>query len=69
MKVVNRLLSAGDVVVSSIFERRPPEYESHAPVAPYNAPYDRPATLSLLGDVGGRLILDAGCGPGPKAYR
>lgn len=39
-------------------------YEQHAEVAPYNALYDRPATLALLGDVGGKRVLDAGCGPG-----
>jgi SAM-dependent methyltransferase len=40
------------------------EYEEHAAVAPYNALYDRPATLALLGDVAGRRVLDAACGPG-----
>ncbi len=30
----------------------------------YNAYYDRPTVLSLLGDVRGLDILDAGCGPG-----
>lgn len=30
----------------------------------YNASYERPATLSLLPDVKGLRILDAGCGPG-----
>jgi SAM-dependent methyltransferase len=30
----------------------------------YNAHYDRPAVLGLLGDVGGKRVLDAGCGPG-----
>lgn len=40
------------------------EYEAHAAVAPYNALYDRPATLDLLGDVSGRKVLDAACGPG-----
>jgi SAM-dependent methyltransferase len=29
-----------------------------------NAHYERPATLSLLPPVGGKRILDAGCGPG-----
>jgi SAM-dependent methyltransferase len=40
------------------------EYEDHAATAPYNALYDRPATLGLLGDVAGRCVLDAACGPG-----
>ncbi len=31
---------------------------------PHNAYYERPATLSLLPDVNGRRVLDAGCGPG-----
>jgi SAM-dependent methyltransferase len=30
----------------------------------WNALYERPATLSLLPDVAGLVVLDAGCGPG-----
>jgi SAM-dependent methyltransferase len=33
----------------------------------FNALYERPAMLSLLGDVGGRRVLDAGCGAGALA--
>ncbi len=39
-------------------------YETHAARSPHNALYDRPAVLALLGDVRGRRVLDAGCGPG-----
>lgn len=31
----------------------------------FNAYYERPATISLLGDVAGRRVLDVGCGAGP----
>jgi 2-polyprenyl-3-methyl-5-hydroxy-6-metoxy-1,4-benzoquinol methylase len=31
---------------------------------PWNALYERPTTLALLPDVGGKDVLDAGCGPG-----
>lgn len=40
------------------------EYFEHASDGFYNAHYDRPACLSLLGDVSGRVVLDAACGPG-----
>lgn len=32
---------------------------------PFNAYYERPATISLLGDVRGRRVLELGCGAGP----
>lgn len=40
------------------------EYEEHAALAPYNALYDRPATLRLLGLLEDKRVLDAACGPG-----
>jgi ubiquinone/menaquinone biosynthesis C-methylase UbiE len=40
------------------------EYFEHASEGFYNAHYDRPACLSLLGDVTGRVVLDVACGPG-----
>lgn len=32
--------------------------------SPYNAYYERPATIALLGEVAGRRVLEVGCGPG-----
>jgi SAM-dependent methyltransferase len=40
------------------------EFLDHARDNLHNAHYDRPACLALLGDVAGRTVLDAACGPG-----
>lgn len=50
---------------------REPQYDkfadaflAHAADGFFNAHYDRPACLDLLGDVRGKRVLDAACGPG-----
>src|ERR1700691_3037795 len=43
------------------------EYRTHAKDGLYHACYDRPACLDLLGDVTGKTVLDAACGPGRYA--
>lgn len=40
------------------------EFLDHARSGLFNAHYDRPACLGLLGDVAGLTVLDAACGPG-----
>jgi 2-polyprenyl-3-methyl-5-hydroxy-6-metoxy-1,4-benzoquinol methylase len=40
------------------------EFPDHAEAGFANAHYDRPACLDLLGDVGGKHVFDAACGPG-----
>jgi SAM-dependent methyltransferase len=40
------------------------EYLDHAAYGFFNAFYDRPACLDLLGDVSGARVLDVACGPG-----
>lgn len=40
------------------------EFLEHAADGVFNALYDRPACLELLGDVAGLDVLDAACGPG-----
>ncbi len=39
-------------------------YAASIDTKPHNAYYEMPATLSLLPDVRGKRVLDAGCGPG-----
>jgi len=39
-------------------------FDLHAATGAYNAHYDRPALLGLLGEVQGLRVLDVGCGPG-----
>ena len=43
------------------------EYDKGNEVSSYNAYYERPATLDLVGDVSGLRVLDAGCGAGVLA--
>ena len=43
------------------------EYAARIDTKPHNAYYERPAMLSLLPDVHGMRVLDAGCGPGVYA--
>jgi len=47
-----------------VFDEFAEEYERHAVESAYNAWYDRPAVLELMGEVAGQRVLDAGCGPG-----
>ncbi|WP_218004834.1 class I SAM-dependent methyltransferase [Actinomadura macra] len=47
-----------------MYERFAHEYAAHAENSAYNAFYDRPAVLGLAGDVAGRTVFDAACGPG-----
>lgn len=46
------------------YEQFADRYAAMVETKPHNAYYERPATLSLLPDVRGLQVLDAGCGPG-----
>jgi SAM-dependent methyltransferase len=53
-----------NAAVENEYDAMAESYEEHASESPYNAYYDRPAMLELVGDIAGRRVLDAGCGPG-----
>jgi SAM-dependent methyltransferase len=46
------------------YEKLAEAYAAAIDTKPHNAYYERPATLSLLPEVKGKRVLDAGCGPG-----
>lgn len=49
------------------YEELAESYAALVDTKPHNALYERPATLSLLPEVRGKRVLDAGCGPGVYA--
>ena len=54
-------------VAQEAYDILPEAYAAVVDTKPHNTDYERPATLSLLPDVKGKRVLDAGCGPGVYA--
>lgn len=50
------------------YEQFASRYAKYAKTKPHNAYYERPATGSLLPEVRGMDVLDAGCGPGFRTH-
>jgi SAM-dependent methyltransferase len=57
----------GGPIALDAYEALAEAYAARVDTKPHNAYYERPATLSLLPDVAGKRVLDAGCGPGVYA--
>jgi SAM-dependent methyltransferase len=55
---------AGTPIALEAYEQLAEAYAAHIDTKPHNAYCERPATLSLLPDVRGLRVLDAGCGSG-----
>jgi SAM-dependent methyltransferase len=51
-------------VALDAYETLAAAYAAAVDTKPHNAYYERPATLSLMPEVKGRRVFDAGCGPG-----
>jgi hypothetical protein len=57
-----------DSVSLQSYEDMAEYYFSYVDQKPFNAYYERPATLSLLPDVTGKRVVDAGCAAGRSFY-
>ena len=53
--------------IRQAYEDLAESYNSMIDHKPHNAYYDRPNTLKLMGEINGKRILDAACGPGKYA--
>lgn len=53
--------------IIAAYEELADSYDALIEHKPHNAYYDRPNTLKLIGNVEGKAILDAACGPGKYA--
>lgn len=49
---------------TGVYDEKGAAYAEHAARNPWNDLYDRPAMLSLAGDVAGKRVLDVGCAAG-----
>ncbi len=49
------------------YDRFAAGYTAHNDSSPWNALYERPAALGMMGDADGLRVLDAGCGAGAHA--
>ncbi len=54
-------------ISNDVYDKIADEYSDRIDTKPHNAYYDRPAVQSLIYDIKGQRILDAGCGPGVYA--
>jgi len=51
-------------VAASQYDAMGETYRAANDDGPFNACYERPATIALIGNVTGQRVLEAGCGPG-----
>ncbi|WP_026119122.1 class I SAM-dependent methyltransferase [Nocardiopsis ganjiahuensis] len=66
-RVTDTPAAPSDAVRVNDYDGFAEDYAAHNESGVQNAYYERPAMLSLAGQVSGRRILDAGCGAGPLA--
>jgi SAM-dependent methyltransferase len=60
-------MTSNEPLALHAYEQLADAYAARIDTKPHNAYYERPAMMSLLPDVAGLRVLDAGCGPGVYA--
>ncbi|KNF09035.1 methylase involved in ubiquinone/menaquinone biosynthesis [Gottschalkia purinilytica] len=63
-KIEKEMIINEDSVSLDSYEKMAEYYFEYVDTKPFNAYYERPATVSLLPDVKGKTVLDAGCAAG-----
>jgi SAM-dependent methyltransferase len=63
--IVFARMGADDLRGAAAYDSVAEEYAAGSETGPYNALYERPAVIELLGDVSGKRVVDVGCGSGP----
>ncbi len=56
--------ASDEPLARAAYDQMAAAFAARVDTKPHNAYYERPATLSLLPEVRGKQVFDAGCGPG-----
>lgn len=61
-------MDTGEETHGAAYDAVAHEYAATNETAPFNALYERPAVIDLLGDVRAKRVLDVGCGSGVLSH-
>lgn len=65
INTLSKVTNSDSARTASEYDAMAVEYDHHNASSGANNYYERPATISLIGDVSGKRVLEVGCGSGP----